>query len=140
MRWRGLPKAGLQIRFSGQFRDLSPGHRRQDLGCANRTAGNNDPRTCLMSPSSARGVAANGNCVWRLHREMGQQLRSPQPAFALRVSAQTLLVLADIGTSWSEAFGTRMGAFRNLENHHGASRAADCRLTERSVQGLDRLV
>jgi hypothetical protein len=74
-----------------------------------------------MSPSFARGVTANGNRTWRLYREMGQQLRSPQPAFALRLSVQTLIVLDGSGTSWSsditaEAFGTRMRAFRILEN------------------------
>ena len=74
-----------------------------------------------MSPYSARGVTANGNCTWRLYREMGQQLRSPQPAFALHLSVQTLIVLDGSGTSWSsditaEAFGTRMRAFRSLEH------------------------
>src|ERR1700677_272314 len=80
-----------------------------------------------MSPSFARGVTANGNRPWRLYREMGQQLRSPQPAFALHLSVQTLIVLDGSGTSWSsditaEAFGTRMRAFRSLETS-GAGRA-----------------
>ena len=97
-----------------------------------------------MSPSSARGVTANGNCTWRLYREMGQQLRSPQPAFALHLSVQTLIVLDGSGTSWSsditaEAFGTRMRAFRSLETS-GAGRARIVGEQSAQHQGLHRLV
>jgi putative transposase len=55
--------------------------------------------TGALSPSSARGVAANGNCTWRLYRETGQQLHSPQPVFARPLRRQTLIVPDGRGTS-----------------------------------------
>ena len=41
----------------------------------------------------------SGNCTWRLYREMGQQLHSPQPVFAPPLRRQTLIVLDGRGTS-----------------------------------------
>jgi hypothetical protein len=73
--------AQLSTTSSDQLRHLGPPPARTWAPAhPDRTAGNNDPRTCLMSPSSARGVTANGNRIWWLCREMGQLLRSPRPA------------------------------------------------------------
>jgi hypothetical protein len=61
-----------------------------------------------LNPRQAASLAAmaislnplrSGNCTWRLYREMGQQLHSPQPVFAPPLRRQTLIVLDGRGTS-----------------------------------------